>query len=183
LFDAIRNSNFRNDNRIGLDVGALWVGRNYQLGAQITNINEPNFEFPGVDLGPYRDSTIIGFLQSDQRYTMERQLKLEGSLFSDDRRWSAHLGVDANAVADPMGDDYQWLTASAGFTTDSWWVPSARIGMRQNLAGTELRYLSLGLTAFRIVNFDLSSALDTVRINGTTLPRGLMTSIGFEIAW
>ena len=72
---------------------------------------------------------------------------------------------------------------SAGFTTDSWWIPGARIGYRQNLAGTEVKYIGIGLTAFKIVNIDISSALDTVSIEGTTLSRGLMTSIGFQIAW
>ena len=183
LFDAIRDSNFQNDNRLGVDIGALWVGENYQIGAHLTNVNEPKFTFPDLDLNPYSDEGIIGFLQRDQSYTMDRQLKLEASLFTSDRRWSTHLGFDADSATDPMGDDYQWLTLSTGFTTDSWWIPGARIGYRQNLAGTELKYIGIGLTAFKIFNIDISSALDTVSIDGTTLPRGLMTSIGFQITW
>ena len=114
---------------------------------------------------------------------MDRQLKLEASTFSTSRRWTANFGVDANAVPDPMGDEFQWLTLSTGFTTDSWWLPGMRIGYRQNLAGTKLRYLGIGATAFKIVNIDISSALDTVKIDDVTLPRGLMASIGFQIAW
>ncbi|MCH8072669.1 MAG: conjugal transfer protein TraF [Proteobacteria bacterium] len=110
LFDAIRDSNFRNANRLGVDIGALWVADNYQLGVQLTNVNEPKFAFHDIDLDPYQDEGIIGFLQSDQNYTMDRQLKLEASLFTSDRRWSAHLGLDADSATDPMGDDYQWLT-------------------------------------------------------------------------
>ncbi|MCZ6517083.1 MAG: conjugal transfer protein TraF [Gammaproteobacteria bacterium] len=183
LFDAIRDSNFRSDEALGVDVGALWVGNNYQLGAQITNINEPTFIFPDVNLEPYRSETAIGFLQRDQKYTMDRQLKLEASLFTASRSWSAHLGYDADPATDPMGDRFQWLTVSAGFATDSWWIPGGRIGYRQNLAGTELKYLSIGITAFRIFNFDIASALDTVTIDGQKLPQGLMASIGFEISW
>jgi hypothetical protein len=183
LFDAIRDNEFRNAERVGVDFGALWVGENYQIGAQLTNANEPKFNFPDVNLDPYSNEEIIGFLQRDQTYRIDRQLKLEASLFSSDRRWSAHLGLDADAATDPMGDRYQWLTLSAGFTTDSWWIPGARFGYRQNLAGTEMGYLSLGLTAFKYVNFDIASALDTVSIDGTTLPQGLMLSIGFQIAW
>ena len=183
LFDAIRDNDFRNSNRIGVDIGALWVGKNYQIGAQLTNVNEPEFQFPEVNLNPYGDANIIGFLQRDQNYTMDRQFKLEASLFTSNRRWSAHLGLDADPATDPMGDEYQWLTLSTGFVTDSRWIPSARIGYRQNLAGTELSYLGIGLTAFKIVNFDISSALDTVSIDGTTLPRGLMVSIGFQLTW
>lgn len=183
LFDAIRHSDFRSSERLGVDIGALWVGKNYQIGAQLTNVNEPKFIFPDLDLNPYSDEGIIGFLQRDQSYTMDRQFKLEASLFTSDRRWSTHLGFDADSATDPMGDDYQWLTLSTGFTTDSWWIPGARIGYRQNLVGTELKYIGIGLTAFKIFNIDISSALDTVRIDGTTLPRGLMTSIGFQITW
>jgi hypothetical protein len=183
LFDAIRHSDFRSAERLGVDIGALWIGKNYQIGAQLTNVNEPKFIFPEVDLNPYSDEGIIGFLQRDQSYTMDRQLKLEASLFTSDRRWSTHFGLDADPATDPMGDEFQWLTLSAGFTTDSWWIPGARIGYRQNLAGTEMNYIGIGLTAFKIFNIDISSALDTVSIEGTTLPRGLMISIGFQIAW
>jgi len=183
LFDAIRDSNFRNDERLGVDIGALWVSENYQIGVQLTNANEPKFTFPDVNLDPYTDEGIIGFLQSDQSYTMDRQLKLEASLFTTDRRWSTHLGYDTDSATDPMGDKYQWLTLSAGFTTDSWWIPGGRIGYRENLAGTKMKYIGIGLTAFRIVNFDIASALHTVRIDGKNLPQGLMGSIGFQISW
>lgn len=183
LFDAIRDNQFRNAERVGIDIGALWVGENYQVGAQLTNINEPNFSFPAVNLAPYKNEDIIGFLQRDQTYRMDRQLKLEASLFSSDRRWSAHIGLDADPTTDPMGDRYQWLTVSAGLTRDSWWLPGARIGYRQNLSGTEMSYLGIGLTAFKVVNFDIASAFDTVSIDGTTLPQGLMVSIGFQIMW
>jgi hypothetical protein len=183
LFDAIRDADFRTDEGVGLDVGALWVGRNYQLGLQITNINEPNFTFPEVDLTPYRNPESIRLLRSDKVYRKDRQLKLEGSIFSPDRRFSAHIGLDVDPATDPLGDRFQWATLSAGFQTDSWWFPSARIGIRQNLTGTELGYLSAGFTAFKIVNFDIASALDTVKIDGQKLPQGLMLSIGFNIAW
>jgi hypothetical protein len=183
LFDAIRDNDYRSDEGLGIDIGGLWVGDNYQLGAQVTNINEPTFIFPDVNLESYRTEHAIRFLQSDQRYKMDRQLKLEASLFMRDRRWSVHLGYDADPATDPMGDRFQWATVSAGFTTDSWWIPGARIGYRRNLAGTELTYLGIGLTAFKIVNIDIASALDTVRIDGTTLPQGLMASIGFQITW
>ena len=183
LFDTIFDSDFRSDEGAGLDLGALWVGRNYQLGAQYTNVNEPTFQFPDVDLTPYTNARAIVFLQRDQKYTMDSQLKLEASLFSTNRRWSAHLGLDADSATDPLGDRFQWFTASTGVTTDSWWLPSARIGYRENLTGTKLKYLGVGLTVFKYVNFDIASALDTVRIDGKELPQGLMVSIGFEISW
>ncbi len=183
LFDAIRNADFRSDEGAGLDLGVLWVSDNYQLGAQVTNINEPEFRFPDVNLEPYRSPESVAFLQQDAVYTLDRQLKLEASVFTDDRRWSAHLGYDVDPVTEPMGDRFQWVTLSGGFTTDSWWIPSLRVGLRQNLAGTELGYLSIGATLFKYVNIDIASALDTVEIDGQKLPQGLMGSIGFEISW
>ena len=183
LFDAIRSADFRSDEGAGIDLGVLWVGENYQLGAQVTNVNEPEFVFPDVNLAPYRSESIIRALENDKTYTLDRQLKLEASLFSEDRRWSAHLGYDVDPVTEPMGDRFQWATLSGGFTTDSWWIPSLRIGYRQNLSGTELGYVSIGATLFKYVNFDIASALDSVKIDGQKLPQGLMASIGFEISW
>ncbi len=183
LFDEIRNADFRSDEGFGVDVGALWVGENYQLGAQLINVNEPEFEFPDVNLEPYSSPVAIRRLRQDQVFRMDRQLKLEGSWFSRSRRWSMHLGYDVDPVSDALGDRYQWTTLSLGYASDSAWVPSARFGIRQNLAGTELGYLSAGITAFKFVNFDVASALDTVSIDGRNLPQGLMLSLGFNITW
>lgn len=183
LFEAIKDANFRSDEHLGLDVGALWVAENYQVGAQVTNVNEPKFIFPEVDLERYSNDDVIGFLHRDQVYRMNRQFKLEASMFSKDRRWSAHFGLDVDPATDPMGDEFQWATASAGFSTDSWWLPGARIGYRENLAGTRMKYLGVGITPFKVVNIDVSSALDTVSIDGKKLPQGLMLSIGFQLSW
>ena len=183
LFDTIRDSSFRNDERLGVDIGALWVGDNYQVGAQVTNVNEPKFTFPDVDLNPYTDEGFIDILRRDKIYRMDRQFKLEASLFTSDRRWSTHLGLDADPATDPMGDKYQWVTLSAGLTRESWWLPGARIGYRENLTGTKMKYVGIGVTAFKLVNFDISSTLDTVKIDGQKLPQGLMASIGFQLSW
>jgi hypothetical protein len=183
LFDAIRDSDFEDDARVGFDIGALWVGENYQLGAQLTNVNQPKFTFPDIDLNPYTDDVIINLILGDTIYKMDRQLKLEASLFTSNRRWSAHFGLDADSATDPVGDEYQWLTFSVGYASDSWWLPGARLGYRENLAGTELQYVGVGLTVFKNLNIDISSALDTVSIDGQKLPQGLMLAIGFQINW
>jgi len=184
LFDAIDNADFRSDEGIGVDLGALWVADNYQLGVQWTNINQPEFEYPEIDTTRYRDARIVEALRRDQIYTMDSQVKVEGSLFTGDRRWSAHLGIDANSARDALGDDYQWVTLSAAWTRpESFWLPSLRFGWRRNLSGTELGYLSAGATVCRYINIDVASALSTVKISGTELPQGLMGSIGFHINW
>ena len=180
VFDAIRDSDFDDDQNVGVDIGLLWTRDRYQLGATLTNINEPEFKYPGIDLSIYSNNRIIDLLERDRVYTMERQLRLEASYFTENRRWSINLGLDANAVEDPVGDDFQWLTLSAGYTTQSWWLPGVRFGYRQNLAGTELQHVGVGVTAFQILNIDIASSLDDVRIDGETLPQSVLLSIGLN---
>lgn len=181
LFRSIRNADSRRDANFGVDLGALWVGRRYQVGTSLTNVNEPTFRYPKLELTPYHDPQIIRLLTDDEIYTMERQLKLEASVFSENRRWGANFGVDANAVFDPVGEEFQWVTVSGGWTTDTDWVPNIRFGYRRNLVGTEVRYLSAGIQLFRFFNLDIASSLDTVSISGNDLPRGLMLNLGFAI--
>lgn len=181
LFKAIRNAKSRNDSGFGIDLGAIWVGPRYQVGGTLANVNEPTFHYPRVPLTPYRAPRIIRTLVDDEIYTMERQLKVEGSVFTEDRRWAVSFGLDANAVRDPVGDEFQWATASAAWTTRKRWVPNLRLGYRRNLAGTEIRYLSAGIRIFRFFDFDVASALDTVSIRGDELPRGLMMNMGFSV--
>jgi hypothetical protein len=183
LFDEIRNADFRSDEGVGVDIGALWVGENFQLGAQLINVNEPEFKFPEVNIDGYTSAVAIAKIRQDQIFVMDRQFKLEGSWFSRNRKWSLHAGYDVDPVTDALGDRYQWTTLSVGYASDNVWVPSARFGVRQNLAGTELGYLSAGITAFKYINFDVGSALDTVSIDGRDLPQGLMLSLGFNITW
>lgn len=181
IFDSIRNADFVSENGFDFDVGFLWAGNNYQLGAMVTNINEASFNFPVANESVYSDLDIIDFLRQDRVYTMERQLTLEGSIFSGSRRWIVNFAYDANEVPDPMGDDYQWASVSGGYLTDSWWLPGIRASYRQNLAGTELAYVGVGVTILKVLNLDVISTLDTVNIDGEDLPQGLMASIGFQI--
>ncbi len=104
-------------------------------------------------------------------------------MFTQDRRWSFHLAGDANSAEDPVGDEFQWLTASVGYSTRNEWFPGFRLGYRQNLVGTEKTYASVGATLFKYVNLDIASSLDTTKIDGQTLPESLIASLGFQIAW
>jgi hypothetical protein len=67
---------------------------------------------------------------------------------------------------------------------DSHFLPGVRVGYRQNMAGTELSYASLGLTFLKRLNVDLAVALDTVEDeDGDELPRGGYFSIGYDTAF
>lgn len=181
MFDSIRDAEFISEEDFGVDVGVLWTGNNYQLGATFANINEASFAFPAADETIYSDLEVIEFLRQDQIYTMERQLTLESSIFSSNRRWMINLEYDTNAVPDPMGDDYQWASVSAGYLTDSWWLPGIRASYQRNLAGTEFSYVGLGFTVLKVLNFDVASTLDTVHVDGHKLPQGAMARLGFQV--
>ena len=183
VWQSIKDADYRYSNGLGIDLGALWDAGQYQLGATLTNINEPEFDFPAVDTSNIQNPQILAFLADQNTYTMERQLKLEGSVYTSSRKWGFNLGFDANAVEDALGDNYQWLTASAGYSTDSSWASGFRFGYRRNLAGTEISYLGAGITVFKYVNIDLASSLDTTTINGNKLPRSMLFSIGFSTSF
>ncbi len=183
LFQDIRNAEFNFDSNLGLDLGVLWVSENYRLGATVMNINAPSFTFPGLDVSGYSAGPIARLLGEEYVYTMEAQLKLEAALFSSNRQWALNAGLDANAVPDPFGDDYQWATLSAAYLTDSWWIPGARVGYRGNLAGEKMNYVTLGATLFKVFNVDLAVALNDVTIDGTSMPRGAMLNMGLELSF
>jgi len=181
IFGALDSSSFKYEQDFGLDLGAIWSGKQYQVGATLTNLNEPDFQYPASDLSGFTNLDIIRFIRDSERYVMERQLKLEGGLITSNGAWGINFGLDVNAVPDPMGDDYQWASVGVGFASDSWWLPGARAGIRANLAGTELTYITAGITVFNILNLDLASTTETVQINGQTVPRGLIANLGVQV--
>jgi hypothetical protein len=184
LFEDARNQDFTSDTGFGLDVGALWISKHYRLGATFTNLNKPDFDVASVDLTGYDPNSVVyRKLLTDNRYTMERQLRLEAALFTASQNWIFSGGLDANAVADAFGDEYQWATLSAAYATDSWIIPGIRAGYRTNLAGTEIDYLTVGGTLFKVFNLDAAWSTDTVTIDDTTVPRGAMVNLGLEVTF
>ncbi len=183
LFQDARDASFSYDSNIGLDLGVLWVSENYRLGATVMNLNAPTFTFPGLDVSGYSGGAVARLLSRDYVYKMEAQLKLEAALFSSNRQWAINAGLDANAVPDPFGDDYQWMTLSAAYLSDSWWIPGARVGYRANLAGEKMNYVTLGVTLLRVFNVGLALARETVTIDVDRIPRGAMLNMGLELSF
>jgi hypothetical protein len=60
IFDALDKDNFKYTQKPGVDLGAIWTGKQYQLGATITNINEPDFKFPDIDVSRISSQDING---------------------------------------------------------------------------------------------------------------------------
>lgn len=181
IFEALDNSNFNYEQDFSVDIGAIWTGKQYQVGATLTNLNEPEFRYPEHDVSGFTNPDIIKAIRDSELYVMERQLKLEGGYITSSGAWGINFGIDANAVPDPMGDDYQWVSVGAGFASDNWWLPGARLGVRKNMAGTELTYVTAGVTVFNIVNLDIASTTETITVDGSTVPRGLIANIGMQV--
>ena len=171
----------------GIDVGVTWVADNFSLGATARNLNAPSFEYPDPCDSDEASQSCLFFEANPQAarngssWTMERQLTLEGSVYTQNRRWILAARLDANAVADTTGDDYQWAAVSATYIPDSFWIPSPRAGIRTNLAGEELTYISGGATFFRFLHLDVAGTLEETSVDNSTGPRSMQASLGMDL--
>ncbi len=185
FFDNFDFDNAETTSGVGLDFGVLWTADQYRLGATITDLNEPSFKYNSIDITGmgYTNQRIINALTADAEYTMERQLKLEGSVYLlGSKNITLGASFDANAIEDPVGDKYQWANASIAYITDSWLIPGGRIGYRKNMSGSELNYIEAGIT-WLYVNIDGGMALEKVDVDGNSYPRGAYVNIGLELSF
>jgi len=114
---------------------------------------------------------------------MQQQLKFEASLNSESKLFAINASLDANSVTDPFGDEYQWMVANISFNFNSWFIPDLRVGYRANLAGSELTYGTVGLSAFKMLTVDVAYGLEEVIIDGETAPRSFAANIGFQLSF
>lgn len=182
--DTLNNDlTYTKSTGFGLDVGALWTSKHYRAGAWVNNLNSPSFKYPTINTTGYTNTTIKAQLNDDETYTMKPQLQLEGAIFSESQNFVVNLGLDANAVQDPVGRDFQWMTLSGAYATSSWWIPGARIGYRTNLAGSKLSYLTAGLTMFKALSLDIAYGLDKLTYEGNSIPRSAMINLGLQMTF
>ena len=182
-FDDIRSADFVTQAKAGIDLGLLWQNPRYRAGITVANLTQPTFDFPDIDYSEVENEEIRAALESTDSYEAERQYKLEGALLGAEQRWGLFAAVDANAVVDPAGIESQWGSLSGGYYFDNFWFNNARLGVRRNFSGSELSYLSAGVTMFRYVDLDLASTLSTTTIDGNSLPRGLSLALGLNYAF
>ena len=169
---------------VGLDVGTLWTSRRYRVGAWVSNLNKPSFKYNAVDLTGYTNAGVISQLSGTTTYEMKPQLQLEGAVFSESQNWVINGGLDANAVKDAVGRDFQWMTLSAAYATNSWWIPGARVGYRSNRAGSKLSYITGGLTLFKALSLDAALSTNKVTDNGgKSIPRSAMLNLNVQMTF
>jgi len=85
---------------------------------------------------------------------------------------------DVNAIADPLGDEYQWATVSLSYFSGNWILPGMRVGLRRNMVGNALNYITVGLTFYRCLDVDLAYAAEDDKGNS-----GLMMSVGYSFTY
>jgi len=183
--DAVETSN------VGIDLGAVWVSNNYQLGVTFANVNEPEFDGVALDTTCGSESCNAaaqlisdGKVTSGQKYVMEMQTTVDLALSTSGKQFTLGMSYDTNPVKDAVGDEYQWAAASLSYYGDSHFLPGLRVGYRQNMAGTELSYGSFGLTILKRLNLDVAVALDTVEDeDGDEMPRSVYFALGYDTAF
>ncbi len=177
---------YTSNSGVGLDVGTLWTSRRYRVGAWVSNLNKPSFKYSAIDLNGlgYTNAGIISQLSASTTYDMKPQLQMEGAVFSESQNWVINGGLDANAVKDAVGREFQWMTLSAAYATNSWWIPGARVGYRSNRAGSKLSYLTGGLTLFKALSLDAAVSTAKVTDNkGKSAPRSAMINLNLQMTF
>ncbi len=152
----------------------------------MSNLNKPSFKYSKVDLTGlgYTNAAIINQLSATTTYEMKPQLQMEGAVFSESQNFVINGTLDANAVPDAVGRDFQWMTLSAAYATNSWWIPGARVGYRSNRAGSKLSYLTGGLTLFKALSLDAAVSTDKVKDkNGKSAPRSAMLNLNLQMTF
>ncbi|KZY42154.1 MULTISPECIES: conjugal transfer protein TraF [unclassified Oleiphilus] len=194
--DAIRDEfeeNTVSTTEMGVDLGLLWAFPNGHAGLTIANINEPEFKYGdiGTDCGSITDPTrrancevardvFSGEISLQETAVMAAQTTIEGSLYTEDKQWLLTGAYDLNSVYDLVGRESQMISGSATYFPNSYILPTIRLGISQNLVGSELTMVGFGTTLFGMMNIDLAASLDTVELDGTKAPRRFGFNIGFE---
>lgn len=176
---------------VSLDLGLILAARNFQLGASIANVNEPEFDYKGLVsdctglIGADKTSCEAalrfagkGVFSLNETYKMEAQMTVDAAIKSKDQHFSLAGSYDVNAIADPLDDEYQWATVSLSYFSDSWVLPGMRVGYRKNLVGSELNYYTAGLTFYRRLDVDVAYAPENEDGNS-----GAFVSVGYSFVF
>ena len=192
------DQNTKKTTNVSIDLGVIYVDTNYQLGATLYNINEPEFDYGRIGQNctqhaidsPERNNCVsaqyfsgTGEIGLKETYTMDAKITIDGAVQSVDRHWQIGGSLDLNSIYNKVGYERQLGQISASYFADSLWIPSIRLGYSKNLAGSKLSMLHGGLTLFGGAHIDFAYGLETVDVDGDDLPRSFGFSIGFEHAF
>lgn len=192
--DEYKNNRIQSTS-IGLDFGAVWSAEKYRLGASLTNLNAPSFDYGaiGVNCDQYPDGSdqqsncyvadyfanVKGEIKTHEKHKKNPVITIDGSYFISSH-WLASGAAELSSYDDTVGKENQWISASTSYHSSSPWVPGVRASYRQNLVGSKLSYAGLGFTFGGIVNLDVNFALEDVIVDDEKAPRGIGLALSFE---
>ncbi len=197
LGDVIKDeyeNNQEDATNAGLDVGLIWVAEKYRLGLTMTNLNQPSFDYGklGVNCESMTNITqqancfvardhiqVNGSIDGSETHTMNALTTVDASYILTER-WTVSGSMELAKYDDLVGDENQWMAVSTTWFPQTMWIPAVRLGYKSNLAGSKLSSVNWGFTAFKIFNFDLAYGLESIDVDGTSVPRSFGASIGFQ---
>lgn len=180
----------------GVDVGVMGEWKGFYGGLTVFNLIAPEFDYPelGGDCDAiYLDKNSGAYKDCEAENSFGDQVGLTET-YSDDTRLHAELGyrilesnwviggaLDLNKVESVVGDEFQWASLTAGYESQNWWLPGFTLGLRQNLAGSELSFATASVGLLRVMRINLSYGLEQAEHEDESVPRGLAVGIGFEM--
>ena len=192
LEDETNDLKLTADTGFGIDLGLIWASDNYRVGASFKNVNAPSFEYDPVgvscdtETGNSQDSCYIeksfaNEIDLQETWVMDAQANIEFAFYNHSRNWYLGVSSDVSPVHDPVANEVQWFTASAGYATGSWWIPGIRFGYRKNLAGTQLSSATAGFTLFKLLHLDAAYGLESISVDGNEIPRSAQVNLGLDL--
>ena len=180
-------------SNFGIDIGAIWLNPNWQVGIQLQNLTSPTFTYNELGTGTTDQDYIEQFYANQvnlkEKVELTPQAKLEGAIYTQNKHWVLAASMDLNESNDLLNNPYQWTTVSASYSSsamgDAWWyalIPDVRIGYRANLTGDQQSFITPG---FSWGPLDLDIAFhqfsDLSDVSEDNIPEGLALNLGLEL--
>jgi len=194
--DVLRDkfdSDLQNNVQLGVDVGFVFKASKYRLGFTVENVNEPSFSFDsfqetcaGISLALDRDACFAArtFIAEDrilmeETFIQETRMRVD-ALYNLTERWNISAAYDLTEYNDVGLFENQWVYASTSYDFKSFFIPSVRMGYKQNLVGTNLSSIAFGASILKYINLDLEFGLESVSADVSTTPRRMGFALSVE---
>lgn len=182
-----------NETALTADIGLAWVSPlNFVIGITAKNLGEPTFEYSrlptdcaGIDASSKagancRATAFFGSrLEKNRDVDLNTQITIDGSYRIPSTNIILMAGADTNASRNITGESQRWSYGTVGYISESPWVPSPTVGIKDNNSGDEGAYVTTSLS-WPYVHFDLSVGRDSVEVEGDSKPRAISASLSFN---
>ncbi|MCG5548177.1 conjugal transfer protein TraF [Halorhodospira halochloris] len=188
----------KQDSDFGVGLGLLWNSDYYRFGIVGRNLNQPELEFGAIGQSCHELSgdaqerckmaqQFGDRIDLEETWTLDPQMSLEAAVYNEDQSWVLAASYDTNSVKDPVGDDQQWFAVSVSTVPQARMMPEWRFGYRENMAGSELTYVTTGFTLFRSFSLDIAYGLENVTHTSDDdeqdYPRSVKFNVGLDLAF